>query len=99
MLTLVLDNNTAYAYKNGAAASSSISYLDFTPGDKPILCALDGSGPNDFFDGDIDEVRISAAARSEDWIWASYTAVENNDGLLDYGRVSGPSAGTLIFGW
>jgi hypothetical protein len=45
------------------------------------------------FNGQMDEVRISRAARSPDWIWAEYMNVKNSDLFQSYAR---SSVGTII---
>ena len=56
-----------------------------------------GSGtPN--FHGKLDEVRVSGAARSQDWLWASYQSQMNNSAFMSYGEESA-SPGNLIAYW
>jgi len=38
------------------------------------------------WEGKLDEVRISAAARSADWVWAEYENVKNHDTFQSYSR-------------
>jgi len=38
----------------------------------------------DFYDGTIDEVRISSVARSADWLWASHETMADNNSFTSY---------------
>jgi hypothetical protein len=72
--------------------------------------APDASSRN-YFKGLMDEARIEKAARSADWIWASYMTSATNSSLATYANVvrsqpqlsiqpgaAGPG-GTLVFNW
>jgi len=45
------------------------------------------------FGGLLDEVRISRAARSPDWIWAEYMNISSHENFVTYRN---SSAGTLL---
>lgn len=47
-------------------------------------------GMNRWFDGLIDEVRVSTVARSSNYVHASWLAMASNDTFIAYGTVTGP---------
>jgi hypothetical protein len=82
--------NTLALYENGAAKTVSYPGGQSAPGEIPwvnehlgIAGKYDGGTPADFFDGIIDEVRISNVARTADWIKA--TNYSNRDTLASFG--------------
>lgn len=46
-----------------------------------------GAGINRWFQGAMDEVRISSASRSENWLWATWQTVQANETFATYGAV------------
>lgn len=48
-------------------------------------------GTDRWFDGLIDEVRISAVTRSSNWVWASWYSVVSNRVFTEYGPVRSPA--------
>jgi len=81
LLTIVLNNNSANGYLDGLPFGSWVSYSDFTPGVDPMIGMV--NGVSSYFDGLIDEVRISSVARSEDWIYAHWLNVISNSEFCD----------------
>ena len=83
-LTVTFDGVTVRTYLNGVE-------VDTASDDHSIFSRYDiGTGTNrsSFFDGMIDEVRISEMARSSNWVWASY--LTQGGSLPDsYGEVLG----------
>jgi hypothetical protein len=72
-------------YRNGDPASSSLYFTGsyaFRENPNPVRIGSDGSTP---MDGIIDEVRVSAQVRSDDWIKAQYLSM--TDAFLDYNEV------------
>lgn len=49
-------------------------------------------GTDRWFDGLIDEVRISRETRSTNWVWATWLAVASNTSFAAYGAADGPPA-------
>jgi hypothetical protein len=81
-------------YLDGEFRSSS----SYASGDVPVfdstLClGMLNANYTRSFNGQMDEVRISRAARSPDWIWAEYMNVKNSDLFQSYAR---SSVGTII---
>ena len=84
MLTLVLHNGQASGYHNGLSAGPPFGYTPFTPNPAPVLGALSVTGGQDaFYEGLLDEVRLSEA-RSADWVRAAYRTVADNAGFTVY---------------
>lgn len=46
-----------------------------------------GAGINRWFEGAMDEVRVSSVARSESWLWASWNTVFSNGTFATYGAM------------
>jgi hypothetical protein len=86
---VVTYNGTTVIYINGNLDRSAL--ISFTPDYNPWPAAIGsaisdegGTGtPKGFFNGTIDEVRISSSGRSAAWIKASYNS--GNNSLLTYG--------------
>jgi hypothetical protein len=75
-----------YLYIDGALADSAGGAThDFSPAKNTANLAIGSKDTlvEDFFDGIIDEVRIIDTARSEAWVEASYSSM--NDELVTYG--------------
>ena len=80
------DGNYPKLYVNGeleATGSQYIGPLDSSSYKDYIGVLTDESNWRYFFNGSIDEVRISSVARSADWIKATYYSLNNS--LLTYG--------------
>jgi len=75
-VALVLNNGQAFGSFNGGPPLPLGAYSPFTPEYAPLLGALSSEevGEGDFFDGSVDELRVSQAARSADWIAAEYAS-------------------------
>lgn len=88
-ITGVIDyaNDRIDVYVDGAlVASESVSFDANTTRDENagrFTIGAEELGTSDFFDGIIDEVRISDIARDADWVALQYAAQSNT--LLDYG--------------
>lgn len=72
----VLDDTAdmAYIYRNGSQDGSAADNNTFCLTDYDVLI---GASDRDFFDGIIDEVRISSVPRSDEWIEATYDCTNN----------------------
>lgn len=75
-------NNIRY-YINGVLDSTKSFYTEFTQFTKYIGVGFDGT--DGYFDGIIDEVRISEAIRPAAWIKFEYRNVAEPDGCLSWG--------------
>ena len=85
LVSLVLDNGSARVHCNALSSLSLGAYTDFLPPLRPLIGNRNGS--SDFFDGRIDEVRVSRVARSADWLAAAYATVASNGTFCSYGPV------------
>ena len=75
-LALVLDRGRAVSAFNGDCLVFSPSHADYVPARALLIGALNGeTGRTMHFDGAIDEVRLSAVARSADWLEAEHDTV------------------------
>ncbi len=69
---------------SGVGLGSSSTRWGFV-GDGSEATAYDGSKNDIYYEGQVDEVRISHTARSGDWIAAQYLSM--NDGFISFGTV------------
>ena len=81
MLGIVLDDNTASGYHNDIQHNIGV-YGDFVPADR--IRFGDTKGDSQYFDGRLDEARISRMARSPAWMRASYKTMAQNDAFTRY---------------
>jgi hypothetical protein len=84
-ITGTYDGSILRAYINGSPDATTVSYSGtIHPGSAQAqLGRIDYDGAPGYFDGIIDEVRISDIARAAAWIKAVYNS--GNDSLLTYG--------------
>ena len=75
-LTVTKEGTNYSLYHNGVYQGSETGSSTLPTGDKLVIGALQAGG-GDPFKGTIDEVRISATARSGDWIKTSYNNQNN----------------------
>ncbi|MEM5793312.1 MAG: DUF2341 domain-containing protein [Candidatus Aenigmatarchaeota archaeon] len=95
ILFLTYNGSVLRLYKDGEEVNSGdFPCIDndtiYNSNAKFIIGGLDSSG-GDFFDGTIDEVRVSNISRSSSWINASYLTMTDN--LITYGPEEGVSTG------
>jgi hypothetical protein len=81
-------NGTSALYINGALGASNLTArtADYNPWSVSVSTAISGAGagtPAGYFNGTVDEVRISNKAFSAAWVKASYNS--GNNSLLTYG--------------
>ncbi len=83
---------TPYLNGSAVAAARAIDALAMTA--PPLLGALNSGGPTGFFDGKVDELRLSSVARSADWLQAEYRTVADHETFTSYRFLStyGPDA-------
>lgn len=87
-LALSMDRGQARAFKNGVPSVGAFTYSTFSPLAAPWLGNLNGTVTLPvYFVGDLDEVRISSAARSAHWVWAEYMTAASNAAFTAYSPV------------
>lgn len=64
---------------------NAAGWQSFTPASGSSLTIGKSNVSNDFFTGNIDEVRISTIVRSEEWLQASYTIQNSPENYLVFG--------------
>ncbi len=80
-------------YLNGAEEGTPVSMgALWTGGDRWTI----GKSNPDWFNGLIDEVRISSVVRSTNWIWACWMNLANPDAFMGYGSVVAGSADPVV---
>ena len=57
----------------------------------PNATTLGGTSANNWWDGLLDEVRISSVVRSTNWVWAEWFNMASNTAFQTYGAISGTS--------
>jgi len=91
-VALTWDHGSYKVYRDGAEVSAG-SYPDFSLVDPAVyLGAYYGpsgywQGLEGFWNGRIDEARVSNTARDGDWIWASWMNAASNTTFASYGSV------------
>jgi len=77
----------ASAYKNGniVTVNNAIFHGGWTNSGENILTIGVGGNPLDYFDGIIDEIRISNIARSSTWIETSYNTMNDPSSFMSFG--------------
>jgi hypothetical protein len=89
LVTLKVAGGTASLYINGApCGSKAVGAIAPASGDVMYLGCIMPSQPITAFVGGLDEVRISAVARSSDWVWADWMNVASNSVFASLGAVS-----------
>ena len=90
---LTHDNSTVNCYRDGVSISSQSDVGNIYHSNNPLAIGREGSQNYGYFDGLIDEVRISNTARSDAWIKASYNIENNPLGTIPSTTVTGLNAG------
>lgn len=93
-ITLLINGTNKTLYVNGASEGSSTGATARTTTRFNIGAGFDGSSSNEYFDGKMDEVRVSNVARSADWIEAEY--INMNDAMNSYGSEQNQGGDGLI---
>ena len=94
------DGSTVWTYvdgqRNGTSASLSGTLKSGQGNDVYIGADETGTSPAlaNYFNGGIDDVRISSVADSTNWIWAVYANMASNAFFNGYGTVIAPSSAT-----
>jgi len=94
--TGVRDGNNLRLYLNGASDADPTDITDYGDIDDTggfYLGADNSGGTKRYFDGLIDEVRISNIARSADWIKFEYYNIAEADNELTWGSEEEPASG------
>ena len=94
-ITCTADGTSLVSYVNGSQDGTTTG-TEQTPANITLGC-YGGSGQ--FFDGIIDEVRVSSSVRTAAWIKATYNTLW--DTLLTYGseEIGGVTANAIMFGF
>ena len=95
MTTVHGAGNTLKTYLDGVEADSDTGVVfNIDAGGGFRLGQRLGDSP---YKGDVDEVRLSSAARSPDWVWATWNNQAENTSFCGYGTVIADPRGTTIF--
>ena len=88
-VTGVIDGTNTYIYVNGVLKNSDVltGTLSTTDALPLWLGAQNRSSFNYWYNGILDEARLSTVARSPDWIWAEYMNMASNGVFSNYGQV------------
>jgi len=72
-VSLVLDAGMARVVRDAGVPENVGSYGPYAPAtDLLVGCLARDGAPSHYFNGRIDELRVSRVARSADWLWAEY---------------------------
>ena len=82
-LVIVKSGTTATLYVNGSSVGTLTVISSIGAASNVVSIGADSFGGA--FDGDVDEVRYSSAARSADWVAASYASQNTYNGFASYG--------------
>jgi hypothetical protein len=84
-VTYVLDQTaaTGRVYQAGALIAESTFGTTALGGNTRFGCRNDATGQ--FFQGSLDEIRLTKGLRSADWVWASYQNALSNGAFQTYG--------------
>ncbi len=85
-LVLTWDGTNVRGYKDGVLNFGPTSYTGLTTVGNIYVSAWDGTA--EWFDGTLDEVRVSEAVRSADWIQTSYNNQSNPSSFYSIGTSS-----------
>lgn len=88
------DGTTLTLYVNGtSAASSALSYTQNATYEFRIGAGANETSPTLYFNGDVDEVRVSKVARTANWLATQYTNQSAPSSFIVVGQLS-PNSGT-----
>jgi hypothetical protein len=91
------DGVTMRIYVDGQFGSASPGDYQYNPSTVSIsLGTTQGANSGRALDGSLDEARIAAAARSEDWITAEYRNVADHDNFVTYSPAEALKLGTVL---
>ncbi|NLB55349.1 MAG: DUF2341 domain-containing protein, partial [Lentisphaerae bacterium] len=82
-LAFLCDTNKVSMYLNGKLQGSNSSYVN-NPIGGSVALGSSHSKTSHFFPGMLDEVRVSTAIRSSNWIWASWENQRVDGCLVEY---------------
>ena len=96
-LTARYDNTAGAIFKDGQTATSGTIKTLATP-QGVLYLGANGDGTQRFWVGGLDEIRIRAAASSDDWVAAEYATMATAN-YVSFGDVEEAAAGvSLVFG-
>jgi hypothetical protein len=89
---ITYDGNLGILYQDGVEGRRTVAGAKLNAGTNAYAAKLGTfEGANLFYDGLLDEVRISSVARSTNWVWAEYLNMASNTAFNNYGGI-GPVA-------
>jgi hypothetical protein len=95
-VTGVIDGNNKYLYVNGLLKGSNTFAGTLSTSSLPLwFGAQNWPSYNYWFNGILDEARISPVARSANWVWAEWMSSASNAVFASYGPVLANSAPPL----
>ena len=88
MMTIRTTDTEYYSFKTGLRSPSALPNGTIGYDHDPLIGYMGGeSGPDFYFEGEIDEVRISSVTRSSNWVWAVWENTRPNGTFASYGAV------------
>jgi hypothetical protein len=90
------DPKTLQLYRNGTLVASNLTTRTVNNPGGSFCLGCNGDSSNNT-DGKLDEVRVSTAARSANWVWAEWMNMASNGVFLSYGPAQG-SGGVDAYG-
>ncbi len=85
-ITVSYNDSGFVLYQDGMQKDSDAGSVSVdSASEENTIGGMPSSGTDRYFNGDMDEVRISSVARSADWVWADYMTVASNTVFSAYG--------------
>ena len=91
-LTMVYDGSQARVYRNGVLVEDSVYNRTLNTSPSTTAFQIGMYRTSNFFNGILDELRVSDSARSENWIWAEWKNMAQTDQFLAFEPLSGGGA-------
>ncbi|MCC5846880.1 MAG: DUF2341 domain-containing protein [Verrucomicrobia bacterium] len=93
-LTMVYDGGNARVYRNGIEVEGSAYSRSLSTSATAVPLQIGNYNNNNYFNGILDELRVSDVPRSENWIWAEWKNMAQTDQFLAFESLGGgePSA-------
>jgi hypothetical protein len=98
-IAATFDGAVRKLYLDGTLVRNNINQLKATATENPLGlgATTSGSSSGNHWRGDLDEMRISSVARSDDWVHAEYKAAKDAT-FLSYGNAVSDAASLIVFG-
>ncbi len=90
------DGDKIKIYHNGVLDDSNDESFTMSTNNEPFTIGKASYGNSSFFDGKIDEIRVSDVARSEDWIAAQYESMTDNFISFGFEEAGGGGIDTTV---